>query len=201
MSDSYKIYASQDYVDNKGLPDGASANQQLVTDNEGVVKWEEKPFYSETIQHAEEVFLEETSFSGIQFSITGFTSEFVVGTTYKVTLNGKVYESEAYYCDGSTAIGNSSLIGSYGGDNNPFFIGATSSSNTLFIYTQIPADSYTISITYGGGYEEIIHTIDEKYLPTLLPPVTTSDVGKFLRVSSTGEWVAESISNAEEASF
>lgn len=201
MSDSYKIYASQDYVDSKGLPDGASANQHLVTDREGVVKWEEKPFYSETIQHAEEVFLEETSFSGTQFSITGFTSEFVVGTTYKVTLNGKVYESEAYYCDGSTAIGNSSLIGSYGGDNNPFFIGAISSSNTLFIYTQIPADSYTISITYGGGYEEIIHTIDEKYLPTPLPPVTTSDVGKFLRVSSTGEWVAESISNAEEASF
>ena len=28
-----------------GLPDGASANQQLVTDREGVVKWEEKPFY------------------------------------------------------------------------------------------------------------------------------------------------------------
>lgn len=201
MSNSYKIYASQDYVDNKGLPDGASANQQLVTDKDGVVKWEEKPFYSETIQHAEEVFLEETSFSGTQFSITGFTSEFVVGTTYKVTLNGKVYESEAYYCDGSTAIGNSSLIGSSGGDNNPFFIGATSSSNTLFIYTQINADSYTISITYGGGYEEIIHTINEKYLPTLLPPVTTSDAGKFLRVSSAGTWVAESIPNAEEASF
>ena len=29
-----------------GLPDGASANQQLVTDSEGVVKWEEKPFYT-----------------------------------------------------------------------------------------------------------------------------------------------------------
>lgn len=32
-----------------GLPDGASANQQLVTDREGVVKWEEKPFYSTEI--------------------------------------------------------------------------------------------------------------------------------------------------------
>ena len=202
MSNSYKIYASQDYVDSKGLPEGASANQQLVTDSEGAVKWEEKPFYSETVQHAEEVFLEETSFSGTQFSITGFTSEFVVGTTYKVTLNGKVYESKAYYCDGDTAIGNPALIGSGGGgDNNPFFIGATSSSNTLFIYIQINADSYTISITYGGGYEEIIHTIDEKYLPTLLPPVTASDAGKFLRVSSAGTWVAESIPNAEEASF
>ena len=28
------------------MPDGASANQQLATDKDGVVKWEEKPFYS-----------------------------------------------------------------------------------------------------------------------------------------------------------
>ena len=27
------------------MPEGASANQQLVTDKDGVVKWEEKPFY------------------------------------------------------------------------------------------------------------------------------------------------------------
>ena len=31
------------------MPDGASANQQLVTDKEGIAKWEEKPFYSTEI--------------------------------------------------------------------------------------------------------------------------------------------------------
>lgn len=34
-----------------------------------------------------------------------------------------------------------------------------------------------------------------------LPTVTTTDAGKFLRVSADGVWVAESIQNAEEASF
>ena len=33
------------------MPDGASANQQLATDREGVAKWEEKPFYSTEILH------------------------------------------------------------------------------------------------------------------------------------------------------
>ena len=34
-----------------------------------------------------------------------------------------------------------------------------------------------------------------------LPPVTSSDAGKFLRVSSAGTWAAENIPNAEEANF
>ena len=34
-----------------------------------------------------------------------------------------------------------------------------------------------------------------------LPTISTDDAGKFLRVSSTGEWVAESIANASGVSF
>ena len=36
---------------------------------------------------------------------------------------------------------------------------------------------------------------------SVLPTVTSSDSGKFLRVSSTGKWVAEAIASAEGASF
>ena len=36
---------------------------------------------------------------------------------------------------------------------------------------------------------------------SMLPTVTSSDSGKFLRVSSTGKWMAEAIASAEGASF
>lgn len=34
-----------------------------------------------------------------------------------------------------------------------------------------------------------------------IPAVTTSDAGKFLRVSSTGEWVAETVPSAESEGY
>lgn len=42
------------------------------------------------------------------------------------------------------------------------------------------------------------HSINNK---KELPTVTSTDSGKFLRVSSTGEWVAEAIASAEGVSF
>ena len=55
-----------------------------------------------------------------------------------------------------------------------------------------------------SGTPTVTNTDDStiSWTPTKeLPTVTTSDSGKFLRVSSTGEWAAETISNAEEVSF
>lgn len=56
MSDSYKIYASKDYVDGKGLPDNAGAYQQLVADVNGNPTWSNMPYIAEpiTIEHGEE---------------------------------------------------------------------------------------------------------------------------------------------------
>ena len=38
-------------------------------------------------------------------------------------------------------------------------------------------------------------------IPTELPPVTSSDKGKFLRVSADGAWEAQTVLNAEEVAF
>ena len=59
------------------------------------------------------------------------------------------------------------------------------------------------TISYNGDLYLIIGENSVKLVtkPNELPSVTTEDAGKFLRVGANGVWVAESIPNAEEASF
>lgn len=72
------------------------------------------------------------------------------------------------------------------------------SADSRFIYLT----TYSItpfSNNADGTLRCILRNYDTK-LP-IIPPVTTADSGKFLRVSSSGNWAAETVPNAEEASF
>lgn len=59
------------------------------------------------------------------------------------------------------------------------------------------------TISYDGNLYLVIGKNSVKLVTKAneLPSVTTEDAGKFLRVNTSGNWVAESIPNAEEASF
>ena len=78
------------------MPDGASANQQLTTDKDGVAKWEEKPFYqfrdNEIITwDGDTTGREEVQFGGLSFwkiSDTIYPPDGIIGSTFTIMNNG-----------------------------------------------------------------------------------------------------------------
>lgn len=114
-------------------------------------------------------------------------------TTYTVIWNNEEYVVTAVA--GDLALGNYSLLDPSKPDTGEpflFYYGK--------VYSIINAPA-TFSVYTSGGIQPV--PFDEKFIPksVKLPSVTTSDAGKFLRVSSKGKWEAQSIPNAEEASF
>ena len=88
--------------------------------------------------------------------------QLIIGQTYEVVFNGVTYECVAYGLPdlgGVIFIGNGSIIGANGGNEEPFCI-ETYGYDELFLGT-VDAGTYTISIS--SNIEEI-HKIDSKYL-------------------------------------
>ena len=156
-------------VDDDHIPEKAIAKANWNQNDEMAADYvKNRPFYSETVEHAETVLLEETIINTSPCTISEYAAPFVVGDSYKVTWDGTVYECVAYQCDGAIAIGNSSIVGSSGNDSIDvdFFVGIT--PNRMLIFNMESQSAHTISISNGGNEEIIIHTIDKKYLPKLI---------------------------------
>ncbi len=141
----------------------------------------------------EKVVLGETTFTTAEENGI-FVAEVACSHDFSVFPNILVFNGVEY--DVPDSFMTSGMIGTFGeyGPDYPFFIGFISGG---FLVLTPNASTNTFSFLYRG--EEPV-VIDKKFLPPVLPTVTTADNGKFLRVSD-GVWVAESIPNAEEASF
>lgn len=156
-------------VDDDHIPEKAIAQANWNQNDEMAADYvKNRPFYSETVEHAETVLLEETIINTSPCTISEYAAPFVVGDSYKVTWDGTAYECVAYQCDGSIAIGNASIVDGFGSDSIDvdFFVGIT--PDGMLIINIGSQSTHTISISNGGNKEIIIHTIDKKYLPKLI---------------------------------
>lgn len=79
----------------------------------------------------------------------------------------------------------------------------TITNNIMYIRNEV-GELVPVSMIASGAVKSVNNIKPDKngnITIVNLPAVTSEDSGKFLRVSSTGEWIAESISNAEGVNF
>lgn len=156
-------WESADMASGSGLPEGATAHQQLVTDAEGNAKWEDKLCYEglTEIIHQQTITCEQETSDIYCGAVDGHLTTDMVGKTYKVRFNGVEYECEAVNMGGTDGVfmGNMSLIGIPNSDTGEPFILADQ-GNCICLVTE--SGKYDICII---GSE--VKIIDSKYLPSM----------------------------------
>lgn len=147
-----------------GLPDGAGANMQLVTDADGTAKWEDRLAYEE-IEY--KTLLEETVTTmddgGHYFAVlTSGSLALETGKTYTVNFDGTEYTCVAYEHPDFAGIhiGNISIAGiNMDNSGEPFFI--TSYADGANILLVPSGGTYTVKIS---GNVNVLHKIPFKYI-------------------------------------
>lgn len=132
-----------------GLPVGAAPYQQLVTDENGAVKWEDRTHYKEEAQ----------LFSG-EVTVVGGMGRmipiyYVDGETYKVLFNGTEYSVVAHKVMGTALIGNEGIA--LGNDPVDGEIPFACVNGVIAVRVD---GAYSITI-YGPQF----HTIQHQYIP------------------------------------
>lgn len=152
-----------------GLPEGGAPYQQLVTDGQGVAKWEDRLCYAEkTI--AEEVPETEittevyTDFARANMDASIYPTATEEGEIRTIVFDGVEYECALYATEGYS-FGNGSLFpgSSYPDTGEPFLYVYMPDDIAVVITRDTEPTTHTISCYNTNA--EIIETIDKKYLP------------------------------------
>ena len=187
MSDSYKIYASKDYVDSKALPDGGGVYQQLVTDANGERVWEERTHYKKLEVDVPEKIL--------HINASGTTSTFINSPTADVDdIRIVFWDGILYRCAAKAMSSSQIAIGNFALNFNledgedtgePFLLmyGGTSGNSRTVFYTSGYAD---VDVTFAV-YKEVINPISEDFIPTTIPVIPSAIAGQTLIVKSVDE--------------
>lgn len=178
MDQTIKIYADRDYVDSKGLPDGAGANMQLVTDGNGNAVWEEKLAYTAEVELLPETTATseraDIAIGTIQVWESGvLTSPVKAGDKVVFTLDGQTYnvtlmentnpftgEMDGWLDDGS---GGATLYQTDDGHGVGFAVSQNAEGQVVVLIC-VGGDFSPFTATaslVGNG----VKTIDPKFLP------------------------------------
>ena len=140
-------------VEFNAFPEGATANQQLVTDTDGNITWENKPFFKNTT-FKEIVSATDTVNSGGSLYISYENPSFVSGIEYTVDINGTRGTIVAAYNLASNEI-------ELGGSNFRIYPYKIVSA---YVFTSSNYSGSEITISISGPVEEVT-TINEEYVP------------------------------------
>ena len=149
------------------------------------------------------------AFSGRKFSEATFPNGAMTGDVYPPTIN--FYKEKIRISPDATHAGVGSTdvlfqVQPNGTKSKAFDVlgNGEAVAPAIILYSSTADSTKKFRITVDdSGTPTIIDESDSTntWKPTNLPTVTASDTGKFLRVSDTGEWVAETILSASGVSF
>lgn len=146
-----------------GMPEVAGANMQLVTDADGVAKWEEKLAYANTSIKTpiEEQTVTTVENEGLYTVRLSCSLGIETGKTYTVNFDGTEYTCTASEFYGIVYIGNISIIGIGNNTEEPFFIGIQGAECEL---NTPSSGTHIISVIYESTS---LKQIGAQYLPEI----------------------------------
>lgn len=157
-----------------GLPEGGEPHQMLVTDAEGVAKWEERTHYvvtEEVTVLPEGVYTVLEDMGGILFT-EPFSTKLVSGGSYTVVIDGATYNStgSTTSLDGIEAvfIGNPAFMGIGDDNGDPYLMVVIVDENMAVVmgfYGLMMFSGKTSATVQVTGFAETVTKIPEKFIP------------------------------------